>query len=118
MRQAIKSFEHGFFDPAFAAQSSKAREWDGSTAHLESAIKADNPCREENIRTIASRLARFNAMESERDALRSVLARVTRELDEIVNVTSRAIEQCKGNFGARVAPSMAAIEEARAALKE
>lgn len=50
------------------------------------------------------------------DALVAALSSVTRELDEIVNVTSRAIDQCKGNFASRMVPSFLAIEEARAAL--
>lgn len=53
---------------------------------------------------------------AEYKALKDALTSVTRELDEMLNVTSRAIDQCTRNVGARVTPSLRAIEEARAAL--
>jgi phage-related protein len=50
--------------------------------------------------------------------LEEALASVTRELDEMINVTSRAINQCNGNFLGRVELSIKAIAAARAAMKE
>lgn len=60
----------------------------------------------------------LDANEKKLAELREALASVTRELDETLNVTSRAIDQCHGNFQSRTTPSIKAIAAARAALEE
>lgn len=92
-------------DNLLNAPSSKATDWDGSTVHVESAIAPDNPYREQNIQTIASRLARFNALESERDALYAALKPFA-QLDTRIECTC---ERCQPIHAARAALSL--IEE-------
>lgn len=67
---------------------------------------------------VESRVDRVDANCAQLAALREALEAVTRELDEMMCVMSRSIDQCHGNYQARCGPSIKAIAAARAALTQ
>lgn len=52
------------------------------------------------------------------ERLREALESTTRELDELLNVMSRAVDQCHGALQGRSTASIKAIAEARALLAD